>query len=169
MDDAETSLYTCLLYKASEVHDEVSITELDSSDLSAVRNVEFSRGYLPLESCHIEFQTGTDLLVMALGTFEYTHIFAFDVSGDDISNVTNLGLVYYHQRYIPFKIQFFERAYLNTVTNTYTYDFTLFIRTNGFDLNEDQLFITKFSDVETPKWDEPCTVSEIQFNTTSTF
>ena len=162
-------MYTCLLYKASYVHDEVSITELDTSDLSAVKNIEFSRGYLPLESCHIEFQSGSDLLVMALGTFEYTHIFAFDVSGDDISNVTNLGLVYYHQRYIPFKIQFFERAYQNPLTLAYTYDFTLFIRTNGFDLNEDQLFITKFSDVMTPTWDEPCTASEIQFNTTSTF
>lgn len=105
---------------------------------------------------------------MALGTFEYTHIFAFDIttSATQIMNVTNLGLVYYHQRYIPFKVQMFERTYATTPV---TKGFTLFIRTNGFDLNEDQLFFTKFSNVTGPAWDNPCTNSEIQFDTTSTF
>lgn len=71
---------------------------------------------------------------MGLGTFENTHIFAFKVTADSISNVTDLGLVYYHQRYIPFKIQMFERV-IDQVALTSS--FTLFIRTNGFDLNED--------------------------------
>lgn len=33
---------------------------------------------------------------MALGTFEYTHIFAFKINSTSFYNVTNLGLVYYH-------------------------------------------------------------------------
>lgn len=103
---------------------------------------------------------------MALGTFEYTHVFAFKTNTTSFYNVTSLGLVYYHQRYIPFKIQMFERV---TDPLNLKSSFSLFIRTNGFDLNEDQLFITKFTDVTKPEWDNPCTASEIQFNTTSTF
>lgn len=172
VDYGEDYVYSCLIYKASEMHDEIALTQHDAATLEAITNLEFSRGYVPLESCHIQEQLETGLIVMAIGTFEYTHIFAFenvlptDVDGTNaLKNVTDIGLVYYHQRYVPFKIQLFETQFADPASNF----FSLFIRTMGFDQNDDKIFMTKFSDVTSPIWASPCTDSEIQFNTTSTF
>ena len=168
IDDAEDYLYTCLIYKASEMHDEIALTQHDADSLEPTANLEFSRGFVPLESCHIQEQLDSGLIVMAIGTFEYTHIFAFEPTSTNgkniLRNVTSIGLVYYHQRYVPFKIQMFE-----TILDSAPNYFSLYIRTMGFDKNDDKVFITRFNDVETPEWDAPCTASEIQFDTTSTF
>jgi hypothetical protein len=160
---ANHALYSCLIYQANETHDEIALTQHSSETLNANMNLEFSRGYLPLEACHIAMPHGSSNLVMAVGTFEYTHIFGFEVLPSGMSNVTHLGLAYYHQRYNPLKIQMFENIH---PTQKY---FTLYIRTNGFDVNDDKLFITTFYNLTGPAWDNPCTASEIQFDTTSTF
>lgn len=142
VSDNAANVYTCLIYKGSEIHDEIALTKHDAVTLRPKGNLEFSRGFINLEACNIQIQSATGNLVMAVGTFEYTHIFGFDVSTNDLKNITSVGLAYYHQRFIPFKVQMFES---NNV-------FSLYIRTMGFDQNDDRIFFTKFRDVQTPAW-----------------
>eukprot|EP00347_Sterkiella_histriomuscorum_P020284 403338395 len=156
-------LYTCFIYKLNSLYDEVALTRHDSVTLLPVNNLEFNRGQIQFEACSLQERSGDGALILALSTFEQTYLLSFDKSDSTISMVamTDVALSFYHQRFNPFKHQFYNRDD----------EFTLFIRSINFDTkNEERLFQLKFfTDLETPQWQNMCSQSDIQLTTSTTF